>query len=46
MGTVFSVGYELKCVIQYSFRREPVMTDIILQAGGKRQIHKDADLLL
>jgi len=33
MGTVFSVRYELKCVIQYSFRREPVMADIILQAG-------------
>ena len=46
IGTVFCVRYELKRVIKYSFRRDPMMTDIILQAGGKRQIHTGAEVLL
>jgi len=43
---VFSVRYELKCVTQYSFRRDPIMTDNILQAGVKQQIHTGAEVLL
>jgi hypothetical protein len=43
---VFSVRYKLKCVTQYSLRRDPIMTDVMLQAGGKRQIHTGAEVLL
>ena len=43
---MFSVRNELKCVIQYSFRGYPVMTDVILQTGGKGQMRTGAEVLL